>query len=316
MYNIGVDLGGTNIAAGLVDATGALVFKAGCPTNLPQQPEDIAQAIDTLVANLCAAHGVPMAEVASVGVGIPGTINHTTGVLEYANNFGFQNVPFLALLQAHFLCPVRALNDAAAAALGEYLAGAGKGTRSMVAITLGTGVGGGIILNGKLWEGANDAAGELGHMVIHSGGRPCTCGRNGCLEAYASATALVRRGRETALATPTSLLAKQGDALDGKAVFAAVQQGDAAACALFDDYVTDLAEGVANIINILQPELVCIGGGLSGAGDLLLQPLRKKVQPMVYSRYSGRNARLELACLGNDAGIFGAAGLYQTEMRK
>lgn len=307
MYNIGIDLGGTNIAVGLVDEAHNLVYQTSEPTNLPKSPERLADDIHALVVRMLTDRGLTEADVHCAGIGIPGTVNQAEGTVEYANNFGFDNVPFVRLLQERFSCRLLAANDAGAAAWGEYLAGCGKGVKSMVAMTLGTGVGGGIVLNGRLWGGCNAAAGEMGHMVIHTGGRPCTCGRKGCLEAYASATALVQRATEAVADAPESLLAK--GPIDGRAVFAAAKAGDETAARVLDEFITDLAEGVTNIINILQPELLCIGGGLSGAGAQLLDPLRKKVTPMIYSRYSRRNTRLELASLGNAAGIIGAAGL-------
>lgn len=311
MYNIGIDLGGTNIAMGLVDENLQLVYQVSEPTNLPKSPERLADDIHALAVRMLADRGLTEADVGCAGIGIPGTVNQAEGTVEYANNFGFDNVPFVRLLQERFACPLLAANDAGAAAWGEYLAGCGKGVKSMVAMTLGTGVGGGIVLNGHLWSGCNAAAGEMGHMVIHTGGRPCTCGRRGCLEAYASATALVQRAKEALADAPESLLAK--GPIDGRAVFAAARAGDETAARVLDEFITDLAEGVTNIINVLQPELLCIGGGLSGAGAQLLDPLRKKVAPMIYSRYSRRNTRLELAGLGNAAGIIGAAGLDRQE---
>ncbi len=311
MYNIGIDLGGTNIAMGLVDDALHLVYQVSEPTNLPKSPERLADDIHALAVRMLADRGLTEADVGCAGIGIPGTVNQAEGTVEYANNFGFDNVPFVRLLQERFACRLLAANDAGAAAWGEYLAGCGQGVNSMVAMTLGTGVGGGIILNGRLWDGCNAAAGEMGHMVLHTGGRPCTCGRKGCLEAYASATALVQRAAEAVADAPESLLARAP--IDGRAVFAAAKAGDETAARVLDEFLTDLAEGVTNIINILQPELLCIGGGLSGAGAQLLDPLRKKVAPMIYSRYSRRNTRLELASLGNAAGIIGAAGLDRQE---
>lgn len=311
MYNIGIDLGGTNIAMGLVDENCQLVYQVSEPTNLPKSPEQLADDIHAQAVRMLADRGLTEADVGCAGIGIPGTVNQAEGTVEYANNFGFDNVPFVRLLQQRFSCRLLAANDAGAAAWGEYLAGCGRGAKSMVAMTLGTGVGGGIILNGHLWGGCNSAAGEMGHMVIHTGGRPCTCGRKGCLEAYASATALVQRAGEALADAPESLLAK--GPIDGRAVFAAAKAGDPTAARVLDEFITDLAEGVTNIINIWQPELLCIGGGLSGAGAQLLDPLRRKVAPMIYSRYSRRNTRLELASLGNAAGIIGAAVLDRQE---
>lgn len=313
MYHIGIDLGGTNIAAGVVDENNRLLFAESVPTGLPRPAEAIADAIYRLTEKLLKKHEMSFQDILSIGIGIPGSMNKETGTIEYANNFGFTNVPFLDMLKPFFTMPVYIENDGNAAAWGEYIAGAGKGCTSMLAVTLGTGVGGGIILNGRIYDGYNNAAGEIGHMVIKRGGRPCTCGRFGCLEAYASATALAARAAAAAAAAPDSWLNRGGSdsrKINGKLVFDAVQLGDAAAVEVMEEFLSDLAEGLANLVNILQPELVCVGGGLSGAGDLLLKPLAEKVKPLLYTRNSERNMKLVLARLGNDAGIIGAAGLH------
>ena len=242
-------------------------------------------------------------------------MNKETDCIEYANNFGFENVPFLKMLKDLFPCPVYGENDAKAAAWGEYLAGAGRCSRSMTAVTLGTGVGGGIILNGRILEGDNGAAGELGHMVIHQNGHPCTCGRKGCLEAYASAAALVSRAREAMERSDESMLWSlcKGDlsGVNGRMIFEASEKGDSTACEVLDGFMEDLSEGIANIINILQPEILCIGGGLSGAGEALLAPVKEKTAPKIYSRASQKNTRIRLAEMGNGAGIIGAACLNE-----
>jgi glucokinase len=185
----------------------------------------------------------------------------------------------------------------------------------MTAVTLGTGVGGGIILNGRILEGDNGAAGELGHMVIHQNGHPCTCGRKGCLEAYASAAALVSRAREAMERSDESMLWSlcKGDlsGVNGRMIFEASEKGDSTACEVLDGFMEDLSEGIANIINILQPEILCIGGGLSGAGEALLAPVKEKTAPKIYSRASQKNTRILLAELGNGAGIIGAACLNE-----
>lgn len=314
MYHIGIDLGGTNIAAGVVDHQHKLICKASVPTSLPRSSQSLADGILELTRNMLEDNHIELSQIDGLGIGIPGTVNQSAGMIEYANNFGFDNVPFSGMLQQRFPFPIVAENDAKAAAWAEYLVGAGSGCHSMVAVTLGTGVGGGIILNGKLWDGCNSAAGEIGHMVVERGGRLCTCGRRGCLEAYASAAALVRSAREAAGQNPDSLLGKLcgGDLLklNGKAVFQAVKEEDPTAKAVMESFIRYLAEGIANLINILQPEILCIGGGLSGAGDSLLLPLREAVRPMIYSKNSKVNTRIVLAELGNDAGIIGAAGLW------
>ncbi len=311
MYRIGIDLGGTNIALGIVDEKKRILHKASEPTNLPRSAESLTEAIAELVMRELDRAGISAEEVEAAGIGIPGTVNPVDGIVEYANNFGFVNVPLKALLQEKLPFPLHAANDAKAAAWGEYQAGAGKGSRSMLMITLGTGVGGAMIINGSCIEGYNYAAGEIGHMVIRQGGKPCTCGRRGCLEAYASASALTEQAREAAAENPDSLLLAHAggnlEKINGKVVMDCVAAGDETAKRVFDQYLSYLAEGTANLINILQPERVVIGGGLSGAGEALLSPLRQLVSPMLYSRDSSRNAQIAAAELGNDAGIIGAA---------
>jgi len=312
-YYMGIDLGGTNIAAGVTDGNFKLLFQSSVPTGLPRPAGELARAVYDMAGDMLAGHGMDFGHIKSMGIGIPGTVNRETGMVEYANNFGFDHVPFLKMIKELFPCPVYGENDAKAAAWGEYLAGAGQGSSSMVAVTLGTGVGGGIILNGRILEGYNMAAGEIGHMVVEKGGRPCNCGRRGCLEAYASATALIGRARQEAGRQSDSLLnflcKENPEAIDGRMVFEAAAAMDPAAIQVLEEFLDYLAEGLANIINLLQPEVVCIGGGLSGAGDRLLVPLKEKVEPLLYSRSSQKNARIVAAALGNEAGIIGAAGL-------
>ena len=320
MFRMGVDLGGTNIAAGLVDDNYKIVDRESVKTNVPRPAESIIQDIAGLVNALRERNNLEEKDIEAVGVGVPGTINEDTGYVEYSNNIRFENVPFIELLSGMISIPVYFGNDANAAALGEYYAG-GYNVKSFVMITLGTGIGSGIILDGRLIKGINFAAAELGHTVIKMGGELCTCGRRGCFEAYASATALIRdtRRRMTSeeyfgegAAGKTvlwDLCCKDTDNIEAKHVFDAVKLDDKLANELFSDYTDYLAEGIANIINILQPELVCIGGGVSKAGEMLLTPVKEKVARLIFSKNSAKNTEIELARLDNDAGIIGAAML-------
>lgn len=316
MFRIGVDLGGTNIAAGLVDGQYRILDRESVKTNVPRPAESIIRDIAGLVEKLCERNGLNQREIEAVGVGVPGTINEDTGYVEYSNNIRFENVPFIELLSGLISIPVRFGNDANVAALGEYLAG-GYNVQSFVMVTLGTGVGSGIILDGKLIKGINFAASELGHTVIKMGGEQCTCGRRGCFEAYASATALIRDARRMLEKESTDKQAESSailklcggdmEKLEAKHIFDAVKLGDEAAGELFSNYAEYLAEGIANIINILQPELICIGGGVSKAGDMLLEPVKEKVAGKIFSKNSAKNTDIKLARLDNDAGIIGAA---------
>ena len=316
MLRIGVDLGGTNIAAGLVDEEYRILDRASVKTNVPRPAESIIADIAGLVKLLCERNNVGRGELEVVGVGVPGTINEDTGYVEYSNNIRFENVPLIKLMGDMVDVPVRFGNDANVAALGEYLAG-GHNVKSFVLITLGTGIGSGIILDGKLIKGINFAASELGHTVIKMGGEQCTCGRKGCFEAYASATALIRDTRralskmdnEAAYSAIWQLCGGDPEKVEAKQVFDAVKLDDKLAKELFLNYTEYLAEGIANIINIFQPELICIGGGVSKAGEMLLAPVRENVAGKIFSKNSARNTKIELARLDNDAGIIGAAML-------
>lgn len=314
MYRLGIDLGGTNIAVGLVDENWKITMKTSIPTCLPQEPEALADRIGRFVIKTIEEAQIPMEEIESGGIGIPGTVIPENGMVEYANNLMFLHVPFLKMIQKYFPFPIAGANDAKAAAWGEYLAGAGRGASSMIMETLGTGIGGALIVDGKMIDGFQYGAGEIGHMVIQRNGRKCTCGRRGCFEAYASASALSEDGKKAAEEKPDSLLAAKcggkPEMVDGKMIFEAAGEGDETAERVLADFIGYLAEGTANLINIFQPEIFCIGGGLSGAGETLLIPLREAVEPLIYSRESEKSTRIVCACLGNDAGIIGAA-LYQ-----
>ena len=303
---IGVDLGGTNIVAARVDKAGRIVSRAQRPTAMPRSAEEIAADIVGCIREV--AQGTPE----SVGIGTPGTVDRHTGVVGFANNLDFYNTPLGEMVQKQVHVPVYVANDADAAALGEFYIGAGRGCQSMVAITLGTGVGSGIVLNGQLFGGVHNAGGELGHTVIQMGGEPCNCGRQGCWEAYASAPALIRQTQRAMEENPSSLLweaAPTPAQVSGITVFEAVKRGDETAQAVLDFYVKVLAIGLGNVINTFDPEIVCLGGGVSGAGEVLMAPLQKAVQNQVYSRPGQATTKLVLAKLGNDAGLIGAAML-------
>lgn len=312
MICVGIDLGGTNIAAGVVDETYRVLAKASIPTRVPRPAEEICVDIVAAARKALQEAGVPEQEVAWYGVGSPGVANPATGEVEYANNLDFHHVPVCAMINRLTGKPVYLDNDANAAAYGELLAGAGKGIQSCIAVTLGTGVGSGIILDGKIFSGSNFAGGELGHTVLVWGGEACTCGRLGCWEAYASATALIRQTRRAMEQHPDSAMWRLAGGLekvDGRTAFDAMREGDSAGKAVVDTYIGYVASGVTNIVNIFQPEVVCIGGGISKEGETLLAPLRKIVERERYSRYSKKQTKICAAQLGNDAGIIGAAFL-------
>ncbi len=317
MYRIGIDLGGTNIAAGLVSADMRIIDKMSVPTLAQRAPELIIDDMAELCKRLVSAHGLSARDVEAVGVASPGIADHDNGVVEYANNLPFRRLKLAAMLRERF--PVERINvenDANAAAWGEAVAGAAKGTRNSVMITLGTGVGGGIIIDGKIISGFNFAGGELGHIVIREGGRPCSCGRRGCWEAYSSATALIALTGEKldacrAAGRPTLIenLFEQRGKISARTAFEAMKAGDEAGKEVVDEYIRYLACGLTNIVNIFQPEVISIGGGISGEKDNLLRPLIPIISKEQYGGGIVKSTVIKIAELGNDAGIIGAATL-------
>ncbi len=310
MYRIGIDLGGTNIVAGLVDEQLKIVDLCSCKTNVPRPVEAIIADMAALTAQLLQRNGLQKEDVLAVGAGVPCTANPENGHMEDANNLGFADTPFLEPLGKALGLPVYFDNDANVAAWGEYLA-EHYPEDSFVMVTIGTGIGGGIILGGRLWSGINGAAAEFGHMTIDRNGAACNCGRRGCLEALASANALIDQAREAMESAPdTRLWALCGGdlaVLEAKTVFDAAALGDGIAQKVLDRWTDYLAQGITNIINIFQPAVVCIGGGVSRAGAALLEPLQAKVARQIYSKHSKRNTEIHLARLGNEAGVLGAA---------
>lgn len=316
-YYIGIDIGGTNIACGIVDDNFNIAARSKVKTNAPRPYAQILDDIKSAVILACTELGISPSQAECIGIGCPGTCN-ADGVVEYSNNLGFENVPLRADIEAEFGVKTYLGNDADAAAFGEFTAGAAKGADNAVVITLGTGVGSGIIINGRIYSGSNCAGGEIGHTVIVADGRPCSCGRKGCFEAYSSATALGRMTAEAAAENPNSLLAKQIE-LDGKCgartAYIAMRNGCPVGTAVTEQYVKYLACGIANTINVFQPDILCIGGGVCNEGETLLAPLKKAVAEQVYSRNSKKNTQIAVCSLGNDAGIIGAAMLYKSAER-
>lgn len=313
-YSIGVDLGGTNIKAGLVDGERNLVDSISCKTNLPRPEQEIERAIAGLCAELCARTGIAMErEIDFVGIGTPGSVNAQTGIVEFNANFGYHNWRLAEAMERLLRCRIYIENDANAAAYGEYIAGAARGAGCAVAVTLGTGIGSGVIIDGKIFSGFNSAGAEIGHIVIEKGGRPCMCGRRGCWEKYASARALTEDTRAALMRHPDNMMwqAVEGDLsrVSARTAFDAMRAGDALGAQLVREFEEYVACGLTNIINIFQPEIICIGGGVSKEGETLLGPVRELVDKEDYARGGERRTRIVAAQLRNDAGIIGAAGL-------
>lgn len=311
MYRIGVDLGGTNIAVGVISEDLKIVGRGSVKTRAPRPAEEIFADIKVAVDLAMADAGITADEVISVGVGTPGTVNKNTGYIEFANNLDFKQVPAKEMLEKLLCMTVYLDNDANCAALGEAVAGSGKGSKNFVAITLGTGVGSGIIIDGKIINGANFAAGEMGHMVICVDGEQCNCGRRGCWEAYASATALIAQTKDAMKHNQDSVMWQivndNIDAVNGRTAFDAMRMNDETGKAVVDKYIYYVASGIINIINALQPEFICVGGGIANEKETLLEPIRKHVKRERYSHYATKQTEIVSAMLGNDAGIYGAA---------
>lgn len=314
-YFVGIDLGGTNIAAAVVDEYGKIYGRSKRKTNMPRPYQEIFDDMALCAMDAAKNSDVLWDEIENVGIGCPGAINKTNGNVDFSNNLDFYDVPITEYMENKLGKKVYVENDANCAAWGEYAAGSGKDTENMILLTLGTGVGSGIINGGHLFRGSFDTGAELGHMVIVSGGEKCTCGREGCLEAYASATALVNQTKEAMKKNPDSAMWKVVDGdidkVNGKTAFDA---GDEVAEDVIAAYLGYLAEGIVNIVNMFQPEIICLGGGVSGAGERILNPLTEAVKTKAFARFGNRHTQIKIASLGNDAGIIGAALLWKNEI--
>lgn len=310
-YYVGIDLGGTNIKAGVVNEKGEIISKNRIKTHAERDQLAIINDMGLLAIQVIQEAGIKQEDVLAIGIGSPGTPNNKTGVLVYANNLPFSMAPMRTEIRKLIDLPVYIDNDANVAALAECVAGGSKGSQDSVAITLGTGVGGGVIINKRIYSGFNNAGCEIGHIVLKVGGEPCTCGRKGCFESYASATAIIRETERAAQAHPESvlhtLIAENGGQADGRTAFEGMRRGDAAASAVVDDYIEMLSEGLANVINGYMPEVVVIGGGVCNEGDSLLAPVREKALAKAYLGQGVPKPKIRLAEMGNDAGIVGAA---------
>jgi glucokinase len=311
-YFIGIDLGGTNIKAGVVNENYEIVAKATTKTACPRAADQIAADMAKVSIEAAELAGIGIKEIEWIGIGTPGIADNTEGTIPYSNNLGFYNVPMRKYIREHIEKPVFIANDANAAAYGEFLAGAAVGATDAVCITLGTGVGAGVIIDGKIFTGRNLAGTEMGHMVIDPAGRQCTCGRNGCFEVFSSATGLINMTKDKIADYPDSMLAKMAEEdghVSARHAFNAMRAGDTAGREVVERYIKYLSIGIANVINVFQPDILCIGGGVCNEGDPLLLPLREQIRDQIYTKMLEKNTRVELAKLGNDAGIIGAAFL-------
>ncbi len=314
-YRVGIDLGGTNIVAGVVDEKYEIIARASCKTNVPRPEAEICDSMAAIVKEAIKKAKLKMDDIDYIGIGVPGAVNPETRIIETSPNLFFKNWEIAKMMEERLHKYTKVENDANAAALGEFLAGSAKGTKNAIAITLGTGVGGGIVIDGKIYSGSNFAGAELGHMVIVKDGRECGCGRKGCWEAYASATALINmtkeaiRNEKAEFSYMLHLADDDIDNVNGKTAFDAQQAGDPTGAEVVEKYIGYLATGLINIINIFQPDVLCIGGGIAGQGDNLLAPLRAIIEKERFTKYNEKQTKVCIATLGNDAGIIGAACL-------
>ena len=309
-YYCGIDLGGTNIKAGIVDGEGKLLNKLSIKTRAERSMEEIIHDMGQLAVDAIKDAGLEVKDIECIGIGSPGTPDNEEGLLVYSSNLPFNKAPMRKLIREVVDLPVYIDNDANCAAMAEAVAGAAMGAKDSVTITLGTGVGAGVIVNGRIFSGFNQAGSEFGHTVLVSGGVQCGCGRKGCFEQYASATALARMTREAAEANPDSLLNKVKEDFgewNAQIAFVAMKQGDKVAAQVVDSYTDYLADGLANAINAFMPEILVVGGGVCNEGDPLLIPMREKTMSRPYFGPGVAKTRIELAQMGNDAGIVGAA---------
>ncbi len=312
MLYIGIDLGGTGIKAGVVDEKGKILAKDSCPTLPERGYEAVIHDMAALAIDVAKQSGHAMDEIKAIGIGLPGVMDPRSGRVPFCTNLFWHDVPIIEEMAKYTHVPVFVDNDATVAGLAESVAGISAGCENSVFVTLGTGVGGGVVIGGKVFSGSHGVASEIGHMVTVVGGEPCTCGNRGCWERYASATALIREGRRLCEAKPDTALMKavNGDptAINAKTVIDQAKAGDPDCMKLFDDYVFHLCMGIVNLINLYDPEVIVLGGGVSHAGAFLLDAVRAKLPELVFYK-TMPYARIELAKLTNDAGIIGAAML-------
>ena len=295
---IGVDIGGAETKIGLVDIHQKLLASEVMETNANHPAEEIIREIGQRVLKLLDTQGISMDQCVGAGIGVPGTVDRKNGIVRYSNNICWEQVELAKEMGKYLPIPIRIANDADCAALGEAVAGAGRECQDVIMITLGTGVGGGIILDGEIYDGKGISGSEIGHMVIVEGGEPCTCGRKGCLEAYASATALNRDVKRAI-----------GRDLPPEEVFEGAENGDAGLQKIVELYIRRRGVGIVNVVNIFRPQLVLLGGCISVQGETLLSPLREMMKEGCFGREKGQLPEIETATLGKEAGIIGAASL-------
>ena len=316
-YRIGIDLGASFIKGGIIDAQNQLLHKIVIPTLVGRNSELILHDIADVITRLMQAVEGSESDLIGIGIGCPGMVDTDNGIVVYSPNLDWNHVALGYFFRQHFKTPTRICNETNCAALGEVLAGAAKEARNCILLTLGTGVGGGIIMNGAIFEGAHPGGVEIGHMMLKAGGELCSCGRRGCLEAYASATALIRDTKKAAISDVKSMIWKycHGDpkTIDGKTVFLAAAEGDPTAKQVIADYISYIGDGILDMIHLFRPDKVLLSGGVCNEGDALTVPLREYVRRNCFGGDNGFIPSIEIAELGDMSGIIGAAGLFSAE---
>ncbi len=312
MIYAGVDVGGTNIKIGLVDIKGTVIADNSIKTDKSKDYKGILEDIVKDIRLLCEKAGVEYHDIAGIGLGVPGVVDSRTGTVSYSANLGWKGVPIVHVLEVISGIHAEAANDANCAAWGEYKFGASRSMDNVILVTLGTGVGSGIIIEGKLFDGVASAGGEAGHMIIVKDGKQCNCGLRGCWERYASATALAEQTEEAMQKYPDSLLheiVKKTGRVTGKTAFLAAERGDKAGKEVVENYIDYLVTGLINLGNIFHPNAIIIGGGVSHEGEALIAPLEEKVNSGLLASAHNPKVRIIAASLGNKAGVIGAAAL-------
>lgn len=294
---VGIAVGGTDTRIGLIDVHQHVIAERMIKTNAERPAEEVVEEIGKTVLALLEQQKIPMDQCVGAGIGVPGTVDRKQGIVRYSNNIRWEDVDIVKEMGKYLPIPIYIANDADCAALGEVTAGAGRDYQDVIMLTLGTGVGGGIILDGNIYEGKGIGGSELGHMVIVEDGEQCTCGRKGCLEAYVSETALIRDVRRAV-----------GKELTPEAIFAAAKK-DEAVKAVVDSYIRRLGTGIVNIVNIFRPQLVLLGGGVSVQGEELIKPVEEIMRQGCFGKEKSELPQIKIASLGNEAGMIGAAGL-------
>lgn len=297
MVSLGIDIGGTSAKIGMVDKENKVIAETKVVTGV-KKAEQIIENIAKAALQLMEEHNISMEQCGKVGIGVPGLVDKKEGMVRYSNNLQWENVKLAEEFAKYMPLPVSIANDADCAALGEAVAGAGRGVQNLVMLTLGTGVGGGVILNGQLFTGSILGGIELGHMVIHEKGELCTCGRRGCLEAYASATAMRREAKKV-----------YGTSLEPLEIFEKANASDEKAKVIVHNYIQDLGTGVINLVNVFRPERIIFGGGIAAQGEVILQPIRERMEKESFGGNYSEVPELVIAEMENQAGMIGAANL-------